>query len=209
VTGEVVEVLEVVQTGPIQWVVTGLCAVSRWVSLSFILPRPFRWSGHLEENVIALHVYVLAWFGGLLAILLCGPVNGGWSLVLVGVAFYRLQDFVMATLDQALALTGKRNWTGGSSQAPVLIALVNIGQLVLIFAIAYQILIGDPAIGSSFTGPPLQGHFGHLVLSWRCVPPLGNGYVPTTMRARVLTMIESGSALLMITITLSRFLKKS
>lgn len=130
-------------------------------------------------------------------------MSGAFGLICVAAAFYRLQDFLFASLDQALGLTGKRSFTGTAWQGPVLIALINLGQVVLVFAIAYQVLVTR----SAFTPAPAGTRFGHLFLSWRSLPPLGSGYLPQTAGSRILAILESGTGILMLTITLARFLR--
>ena len=145
----------------------------------------------------------------LIAILAFGLRHGPLSLLLVLVAFYRLQDFMLSTVDQALQLTGKRNWPDSGFAAPILISLVNLCQLILVFAIAYQGLIGTTSFTGSFNDHPHGGRVNALYLSFRSVPPLAGGDVAVSGLARSLSVAEAGCALVMLAVTLSRFLSAS
>jgi hypothetical protein len=177
-----------------------ICCINWTISLSRSKVK-----GRAIESVPKLlHGYILAWFVALAAIGYLGPSHGAAALILVAIALYRLQDFLFASLDQALDLTGKRTFPEGVWQAPVLIALINLGQLVLVFGITYHVLLGS----SAFTPMPPNGRLGWLYVSWQSLPALGTGYVPNTSAARVLAVLESGIALVMLTIAVARFLDK-
>jgi hypothetical protein len=176
----------------------GIC----WVNWAISLTRVKVKSVAIESDPTRLHGYIFAWFVALVAIGFLAPSHGAVALILVAIALYRLQDFLFASLDQALDLTGKRTFSEGVWQAPVLIALINLGQLVLVFGIAYHVLLDS----SAFTPTPPSGRLGWLYLSWQSLPALGTGYLPNTSGARVLTVLESGIALVMLTITVARFL---
>jgi hypothetical protein len=173
-----------------------VCSASRKVSIAARL--------NLDCDEKSIHYYVLLWLIALGLILALGPATGWLRLVFVGVAFYRLQDLVFSTLDNALNLTDRASqFSTFKSQTPVVLALVNIVQIVLIFAIAYLMLTGqNPA---SFAQPP-TGRFGEFFLSWISLPPLGGGAVPLSTMARVLTISEEATGLLIIVIAIGRFL---
>jgi hypothetical protein len=81
--------------------------------------------------------------------------------------------------------------------------LVDIIQIVLIFAVAYLMLTGlNPG---AFTLPS-TGRFGEFYLSWISLPPLGGGATPLSTMARVLTISEEETGLLIIVIAVGRFL---
>lgn len=84
-----------------------------------------------------------------------------------------------------------------------MLALVDIIQIVLIFAVAYLILTGQNP--GSFSHLP-TGRFGEFFLSWISLPPLGGGATPMSTMARVLTISEEATGLLMIVIAVGRFL---
>lgn len=122
----------------------------------------------------------------------------------VCVVFYRLQDLIFSTLDNVLRLTERsREIPKYTWQTPLLLALVNSVQIVLIFAIAYLLLTGqNPA---AFAHPP-SDPFSAFFLSWISLPPLGGGAAPLSTMARVLTITEEATGLLIIVIAIGRFL---
>jgi hypothetical protein len=142
--------------------------------------------------------YVLTWLAALLLILGLAPASGNWALALGWLALYRLQDLLFGTIGDAFQF---RKFDG-SGTGKVVLAIVNIVQIVTIFSIAY--LIFTPAHAFRPMAPPSR--FGHFYLSWSSLPPLGSGFAAQTLRARVLVMIESASGLLVTVIALGRFL---
>lgn len=174
-----------------------VCTVSRGISVS----RWFSW----DKSERGIHYYVLVWLGGLVLILAVGPTTGWPGWIMVGVVFYRLQDLIFSTLDNALLLSERARTRSRSydSRTPVVLALVNIVQIVLVFAIAYLVLTAQHA--GSFTQPP-SGRFGYFFLSWVSLPPLGGGATPLSVIARALTIGEEGTGLLVIVIAVGRFL---
>ncbi|MGO9083221.1 MAG: hypothetical protein ACLQDY_30050 [Streptosporangiaceae bacterium] len=175
---------------------TFLCWLSRITSIA-------TWT-RLYKKEKGIHYYVLFWLALLIFLLIVSPTTGTDRFAIVVIIFYRLQDLIFSTLDNALNLT-KRAWHAidFSWQTPVMLALVNIVQIVLIFAIAYLMLTGqNPA---AFSHPP-TGRFGEFFLSWISLPPLGGGATPLSTMARTLTISEEASGLLMIVISISRFL---
>jgi hypothetical protein len=158
----------------------------------------------LDENERRIHRYVLLWLIALILILFFVPTSGWLGGVLLGVAFYRLQDLIFSTLDNVFRLT-ERSKRSDKYDAPnlVLLALVNVIQVVLIFAIAYLILTSHNP--RSFSDLP-TGRFSNFFLSWISLPPLGGGASPQSTMARILTMIEEGTGLLIIVIAIGRFL---
>ena len=172
-----------------------LCCWSRKLS-------PSTWFD-LDKNERLIHYYVLFWLIALILILVFVPSSGWLGSVLVGLAFYRLQDLIFSTLDNALMLTKRSIPSVGYRLTPVVLALINIIQIVLIFAIAYLVLTGhNPA---SFSNRP-TGRFGEFFLSWISLPPLGGGASPQSTMAQVLTITEEGTGLLIIVIAIGRFI---
>jgi hypothetical protein len=161
---------------------------------------------HWYERETAIHCYVLFWLVVLSLILAVGPTAGWPRFVVLVVIFYRLQDLIFSTLDNALTLTARARRPSihnFSWQTPVIVALVNIIQIVLIFAIAYLILTGqNPA---AFALAPTS-RAGEFFVSWISLPPLGGGATPLSRMARVLTISEEATGLLIIVIAVSRFL---
>jgi hypothetical protein len=198
----------------------GLCWLSRHVSLGSL---PWLLGGdNLVKRQWLLHVYVLGWLLALGVFLFVLPGDGSLGIgpfqiplvwLIPFVAFYRLQDLLFASLDDALGITGI--FPKVNPLARVLILFVNVAQLVLIFAIAYRYILGstlDTATGrlSAFaSGPSVHIRFDYLFLSWNSLPPLGNGYQAEDLPARLLTMAETGTALLLIVMALSAFVAKS
>lgn len=183
-------------TGAITFVARLLCRASKLVSLS-------TWC-RIEASERGIHAYVAAWLVILSVLLTVWPTSGAWGLAAVAVAFYRLQDLLFSTLDDALHLTGQR-FAGFDYRTPVLIALVNITSVVLVFAIAYLELTGKGAFSNQGLYP---GRFGYFFLSWISLPPLGGGAQPATVMSQALSVTEEATGLLIVVIALTRFLSK-
>ena len=171
-----------------------------WLSRSISIARLWYW--YASEK--AIHIYVLIWLAVLILILACFPTTGLLRVAILVVIFYRLQDLIFSTLDNALNLT-RYAWRRNDFcwQTPVTLALVNIIQIVLIFAIAYLILTGQNR--AAFSYPPTS-RFGEFFLSWISLPPLGGGASPLSTMARTLTISEEATGLLIIVIAITRFL---
>ena len=90
----------------------------------------------------------------------------------------------------------------GSWQSKVGLAIVNLAQLVVIFALAYLAF----APGTAFRPAPPPGRFGYVYLSFSSLPALGSGFAAQTQVARVLVMIESAIGIALTVIALGRFL---
>lgn len=173
-----------------------MCWLSREVS-------PATWF-KLDKWERGLHYYVFGWLVGLGLILAFGTAVGWPRFVMLGIVFYRLQELMFATLDNALMLTKRgQECHEFAWQTPLMLALVDIIQIVLIFAVAYLILTGQNP--ESFSHLP-TGRFGEFFLSWISLPPLGGGATPMSTMARVLTISEEATGLLMIVIAVGRFL---
>jgi hypothetical protein len=177
-------------------VLFGICWLSRAISPA----TWFKWN----EDERAIHYYVFGWLVPLSVILAVGPAVGWPRFVMLGIVFYRLQELVFATLDHALMVTKRgQDDYDFTWQTPVMLALVDIVQIVLIFAVAYLVLTGqDPGAFSHLA----TGRFGEFFLSWISLPPLGGGATPVTIMARVLTISEEATGLLIIVIAVGRFL---
>jgi hypothetical protein len=175
-----------------------VCGVSRKFSIAAV----FKWDSRQRP----MHIYVLVWLILLGAGLAVCPILPGWARILVLViVFYRLQELMFATLDNALRLTKRTRepldvykWP-----TPLLLSLTSIIQIVLIFAIAYLILTGRST--AEFAHPP-STPFGAFFLSWISLPPLGGGAAPLSTMARVLTITEEATGLLLVVIAIGRFL---
>jgi hypothetical protein len=171
-----------------------------WLSRAVSPASWFRWDGRER----AIHYYVFFWLAALSLILTVGPTVGWPRFVMLGIVFYRLQDLIFSTLDNALMLTARGQQRRDFAwQTPLMLALVNIIQIVLIFAVAYLILTGQNH--GAFSHPP-TGRFGEFFLSWIGLPPLGGGATPLSTMARVLTISEEATGLLIIVIAIGRFL---
>lgn len=171
-----------------------------WVSRRASPATWFKWD--LDER--GIHNYVLFWLVALSLILAVGPTAGWAGLVMVGIVFYRLQEVIFSTLDNALSLTARgRQQPDFAWQTLLMLALVNIVQIVLIFAVAYLVLTGQNR--GAFSQPP-TGRFGEFFLSWVSLPPLGGGAAPASTTARVLTIGEEATGLLIIFIAVGRLL---
>lgn len=183
-------------------ILTPLCMLSGYVSAAtwLDLNESKKGSGRLEG-------YVIFWLVFLFALLVFGPASGCIALVFAWLGMYRLQDLVLASLDNVFGLTERGiKWQRRQGVGPVVIAVWNILQVIVIFALAYQNLAG--ARPGAFEGPSHgpSGHFGFLYLSWTTLFPPGSGYTPISTTARVLVMAESTSGLLIIVLTLAALL---
>jgi hypothetical protein len=126
----------------------------------------------LDSEQWSIQGYVLFWLVGLSAILAFGPTIGWLRFVMLGIVLYRLQELMFATLDNAFQLTERarrKDLPACEWPTPLLLALVSIIQVVLIFAIAYLILIGQNK--AAFASPPASPSDAFF-LSWISLPPL-------------------------------------
>ena len=123
------------------------------------------------------------------------------GLAFAWLALYRLQDLLFGTIADCFGFQP----FNGEWQSKVVLAIINIVQIVMIFAIAFLVF----TTANAFSPPAPSGRFGHFYLSWNTLPPLGNGFAAQTVRARLLVMIESGAGVLLTVIALSRFLSNS
>lgn len=182
----------------ITWFLTHVCSLSRKVSIA----ARFKW----DSDQRPMHIYVLVWLVLLsIGLGICPIIPGGLRILVLVIAFYRLQELMFATLDNALRLTDRTRekldvykWP-----TPLLLALTSIIQIVLIFAIAYLVLIGQNT--KAFTSPP-SNPFNAFFLSWISLPPLGGGATPLSTMAKVLTISEEATGLLLVVIAIGRFL---
>jgi hypothetical protein len=188
--------------------------VSGLVSLATLLD--LNDSKYPEQNR-RLQVYVWGWLAFLGCLLFFGPplwrLFGpafGWFAAVV--AIYRFQDLVFASLDNVFGLTPRGvRWQERPGVSPVVIALWNIVQVTVIFALLYQIIAH---YGSGvFEGPKGDEHgpstpFGYLYLSWTTLFPPGSGYSAISGTARGLFMAEGASGLLIIGLTLAALLSR-
>lgn len=186
---------------PNRVVLTGALAFVCWLSRECSPARWFNW----DSYEWSIQIYVLFWLAGLSAILVFGPTTGRPRFVMLGIVFFRLQELMFATLDNALALTdrARRQVPAYKWPTPLLLSLISIIQVVLIFAVAYLILTGqNPA---AFSHQPIS-RSGEFFLSWISLPPLGGGATPLSRTARVLTIAEEATGLLLVVIAIGRFL---
>lgn len=183
-------------------VFTGAVTFGCWLSRMLSPATRFKF----DSREWSIQAYVLFWLAGLSAILAVGPTTGWPRWFMLGIVLYRLQELMFATLDNALHLTERARQSNRPTYkwpTPLLLALVSIIQVVLIFAVAYLILIGqNPA---AFANPP-SSPFDAFFLSWISLPPLGGGSTPLSTMARALTISEEATALLLVVIAIGRFL---
>lgn len=179
---------------PVLGLVFCVCYASERISVGY-------WIGKLTRRPQDSQFYgwyVVGWLVALLLMLGLAPASGSWAIALAWLGLYRLQDMLFGTITDAFGFVR----FAGSWQSKVVLAIFNIVQVVTIFAVAY--LVFTP--GLAFSPPPPPTRFGHFYLSWSTFPPLGSGFTPRTLRARVLGMTESAVGVLLIVIALSRFL---
>lgn len=191
------------RTLPLSLAVALLCLASRGVSLltgvTWVKHRFGGGDGSDEDWIIEL--YVLFWLVLLVVIVVALPKGGDLGLACVAVALYRLQDLVLSTFDDSLQLT--RRFAGIDGASKVIFALVNLVQIVLIFAVTYAVL----TVPSDWVGVhQALGPFESVVLSWKGLIPFAVSESAQTTRAQVLTMVESAVAVVVLLIALTRFL---
>jgi hypothetical protein len=170
-----------------------VCYFSRYTSVGTLLRRREAW----------IHYYVIFWLFALSAILILGPASGFPRWFMVGIAFYRLEDLIFSTLDNVLGLTKFASADSYAWQTLLVIALVNIVQIVIIFAIANVMIIGHNP--HAFSQPPTD-RFDFFFMSWISLPALGPGATALSTMAKALTILEEATGLLMIVIAIGRFL---
>lgn len=160
-----------------------------------------------------LELYALIWLGLLWYLLSVGPVTGTFRVLILGAGIYRLQDLVFASLDNVFGLTKRgEQWKDDlPGAAPVVINLLNVLQVIVIFALFYQNWPGagpDGFWGDKGHTETLPGNlgFGFLYLSWTTLFPPGSGYTPIHPVTGWLFMAESVCGLLIIGLTLAALL---
>jgi hypothetical protein len=163
---------------------------------------------NLDEDERRTHYYVVFWLVVLIVILVFIPTSGWLRWLFVALAFYRLQDLIFSTLDNALNLTTKSLEATQCQPSKwlltlIVLSLINIIQIVLIFAIAYLTFTGHNH--KAFHNPP-TGRFSEFFLSWINLPPLGGGADPRSTMAEVLSIAEEATGLLITVIAIGRFL---
>jgi hypothetical protein len=204
---------------PISSATRFLCRLSSTVSLATIAGR--RVGLNAGDRV---QWYVVVW----LLVLALGawqtPVTGIAAIIVLTVAFYRLQDLLFAVIDDALRLTcrsiafrfpqaGTDNRAIRGRKAATTILVVNVVQIILIFAIGYHIVNTD-ASGMSKgvitlpTGAPQLGWFDYLYLSWTNLFTLGSGDLVTGIPAEVLVALELASGFILIGTGLATFISR-
>jgi hypothetical protein len=181
------------------WLVYLIWAISKSISLGYwllkLLTRLHDSDGLRNQFYGG---YIFGWLLALGAILMFAPPSGFWGLAFGGLALYRLQDLLIGSVGDALEFHD----FAGTWQVRTVQAIVNIIQVVTIFAIAYLVFTSS----NSFSPTEPSGRLGHFYLSWSCIPLLGSGFMAETFGARWLVMIESAAAVLLTVIALSRFL---
>jgi hypothetical protein len=184
--------------GPLLTLIYYAFQVSHEVSLSRLRRvRPF----DRCTDAVFFGSYVLAWAAALSLLLAFAPLSGVGGVIVASIALYRLQDLLFGTIGDAFEFYV----AGGRWQSKVVLAIVNIGQVVTIFAIAFAVFTHPAAF--SPTAP--HGRFGHFFLSWSTLPPLGSGFAAQTTRARAMVISESAVGTILTVIAVSRFLSKT
>lgn len=179
---------------PLSFLLAIVCLCSRAISIL----TPFE--GRLRQYTV--DSYVLFWLAVLIALATAAPRTGGWGMVVASVALYRVQDLLFSTLDDALALTGR--FQGFTAPSKVIIALVNMMQIVLAFTIA----IGVFTLSSDWSNAPAHalGRFNCFVLSWAGLIPFGVSSSAVSSDAQLISIVESAVAVIILLVALSRFL---
>jgi hypothetical protein len=157
-----------------------------------------------------LQRYVLLWVSLLFLLLMVASWIGQWRWILLIFALYRLQAILLSSVDDAFQLTSRSAQFRGadpSGTQAILVVLVNIVQIIVIFAISYMTLGGS---GGFVPHDPrhLSGGFDFLYVSWTTISTLGSGFSPATPTVRVLTMAETGIGFIMVALALTSFLSR-
>lgn len=206
---------------PITAATRWLCQLSAAVSLAGLFPS---WRLNWGDRV---QWYVVFWLA-LLAILLflIPPAGGTWALIIFGVAMYRLQDLVFAVMDDALGTTcrslsfrePRERFDDSLARAPIAILLVNVVQVIIIFAIAFAYLNSQsggrdiPNIGCQ--GQTAACHsasdwFSYLYVSWTTLFTLGSGDSIVGRGSEAFVMLEVVVSLVIVGTGLATFIARS
>ncbi len=167
-----------------------VCLLSRMLSLLTYLAR--------RPGQILIQVWVGLWLLALVFLALFGP-TGGW--IVLAVVFYRLQDLLFSTLDDTFSVTDRFDSFDGGTK--VLIALINLAQIVLIFTIAIMVLTTS-SDWSNAANPLTRGNA--FVFSWSSLTPFAVSASVVDTVSRTLTVVESSIAVIIVLIALSRFM---
>jgi hypothetical protein len=183
----------------IQLPVAILCLLSRAISA-------LNWFNK-EPKPPDTQLYVGVWLVGLIFCTVFVPKSGIAGLVLLAFGFYRLQDLLFSTLDDALGITGRFGSADAATKTgmttKVLITLVNIVQIVLIFTIAFSVLTTK----EDWAHPPLPfGTRSCFILSWSSLTPFTVNTNASDPLTWTLTIVESAIAVIMLLVALGRFL---
>lgn len=186
--------------------VTPLCVISARISAATLLNL------NRSKRGYSLECYALVWLISLWLMLTTDSVSGVGRFLILALGVYRLQDLVFASLDNVFGLTMRgEDWERLPPATPVLINLLNIVQVIVIFALFYR---NWPDAGhDGFSGDQLNAlpgklGFGFLYMSWTTLFPPGSGFTPIHTATRWLIMTESVTGLLIIGLTLAALLSR-
>ena len=172
-----------------------------FLSKSVSAPTRFGWNRNSDH----LQLYILAWTVALILVLAFAPLHGAWGYLFVALAFFRLQEFLLATLDDVLGLTSRaKDYRAQDPRFTLAITFFNILQVIVIFAIAFVALTGNSQVAFS-SGGDIVTRFDYLYLSWATLLPLGSGHAPLTAMARALTIAEGSSGLVIVVLALAAY----
>src|ERR1700684_4468239 len=113
------------------WLVKCTCWISRKISPEYWFSCALR----RQPNSNFYGYYALGWLIVLLVILRFAPTSGNWGLAFAWLALYRLQDLLFGTIADCFELQPFK----GEWPSKVVLALINIVQIVMIFAIAFPV----------------------------------------------------------------------
>jgi hypothetical protein len=155
-----------------------------------------------------LQAYVLGWVGVLVVLLYLAREPGQLALILpewliLGLALYRLQDLLFSSVDDAMELTS--TYRDYDDKGRILILLVNLVEIILIFAIAYLVLVGPQAITTAMPPNHHITNIDYFVQSWNTLAPFGSAAPAAIGLAPQLGMAEAVVSLLIVVIALSAF----
>lgn len=168
--------------------------------LSTMISAP-QWFGWDENTQGYMQLYILGWFAPLALLFAVAPESvWPWGLLVLILPVYRLQDLFFATLVDGLNL--RDTYAKYDATGRILILLVNLLQIVIIFAILYRIIVG-PDVSATLRDSHSQ--FDYFLLSWKSLPPFGNLGDIQTRWGQALGMLEAGIGIVVGGIALGAF----
>ncbi len=162
------------------------------------LARPLQRHGIRRASWWAVELYVVAALILSIAIWLFAPPGTPIGFALVGILFMRQLDMVATQLRIVLIDTGTPGWGLLNVRRSLLLGLLNLLQVILVFAAADRIL-ATHSFCSDSCGQSPESALGFLYLSWTTIT-LGSGYRPIDAVGKSLVMAEVTCAVITLVI---------